>query len=120
MILLVDHCVWKETENVLRRAGFNCISLRELHKTEANDDEIIRIAKDRKAILITRDRDFSNLTLYPLGSHEGIILLRITPKYMEEVHSVLLETLKLITPEDIKGNLLIITSTTYRLHKQRT
>lgn len=119
MTFLLDHCVWKETENVLRQAGFNCISLKELGRAEVANGEVITIAKSKKAILITRDRDFANVTLYPLGSHEGIIFLRITPKSMSDVHRVLLEALKSIPAEQVRGNLLIITSATYRLHRHK-
>ena len=118
-MFLLDHCVWKETENVLRKAGFACVTLKELKQTEAANGKVIAIAKFRKAALITRDRDFSNLTLYPMGTHSGIIVLRITPDSMDRLHGVLLEALKSIPPAQLKGNLLIITSTTYRLHKHK-
>jgi len=118
-MFLLDHCVWKETENVLRKAGFDCVTLKELKQSEAANGKVIAIAKSRRAVLITRDRDFSNLTLYPLGTHSGIIFLRITPDSMDRVHSVLLAALKAIAPAQLRGNLLIITSTTYRLHKYK-
>jgi predicted nuclease of predicted toxin-antitoxin system len=117
MTFLLDHCVWRETEDTLRRAGFSCIALRELGKTEAANGELIALAKERKAILLTRDRDFSNLSIYPPGSHEGIILLRITPENMDEVHKVLLKALQTVPFTQIHKNLLIITSTNYRIHK---
>ena len=118
-IFVLDHCIWKETENALCRAGFNCITLRQLGKTEASNGEIIALAKDKKAILITRDRDFANPTLYPPGSHAGIIVLRITPKTMDAVHDNLIKTLQSLTLEQLSKNLLIITSTSYRLHKTK-
>lgn len=119
MTFLIDHCVWKETENILRQAGFSCVSLREIGKSEASNGEIIRLAKEKKAILLTRDSDFANPSLYPLGSHEGIILLRISPKTMEQVHDILINILRTLSFEQLHGNLLIITSTTYRLHKAK-
>ena len=118
-MFLLDHCVWKETENVLRKAGFDCVTLKELKQAEVSNGKVIAIAKSRKAVLLTRDRDFSNLTLYPLGTHSGIIVLRITPESMDRVHGVLLAALRSIVPAQLKGNLLIITSTTYRLHKHK-
>ena len=119
MNLLLDHCTWKETESILRKSGFVCVTLRELDKSEATNGEVIAIAKTKRAILITRDRDFSNLALYPLGTHEGIIFLRITPKNMDRVHKILLDTLHSIPTNRLTGSLLIITSDTYRLHEHK-
>lgn len=119
MTFLLDHCVWKETQNILEKAGFTCVTLQQLNESNAPDKKVLTIAKSHKAILITRDRDFSNLTVYPLGNHKGIILLRVTPQTIENVHKVLLNTLQIIPPENIKGNLLIITSITYRLHRHK-
>ena len=119
MTFLLDHCIWKETEGSLRKAGYRCLTLKKLGKAEAANGEVIALAKQHKAILITRDRDFSDLALYPPGSHEGIILLRITPKTIDEVHNTLINTLRALSFEQLHGNLLIITSTTYRLHKAK-
>ena len=120
MTFLLDHCIWRETENILQEANFTCITLRKLGKSEAANGEVIAITKAQKAILLTRDRDFSNFSLYPPRSHEGIVLLRITPKSMDNVHKVLLEALKTISAEQhLKGNLLVVTSTAYRLHRHK-
>ena len=86
MTFLLDHCTWKETENILKDEGFSCTTLRELGKNEAANGEVIALANSRKAILVTRDRDFANLTLYPLGNHQGVIFLQITPQSIEKVH----------------------------------
>lgn len=119
-MFLLDHCVWKETENTLRKAGWECVTLKELKQAEADNGKVIAIAKSHKATLLTRDRDFSNLALYPLGTHTGIIVLRITPESMDKVHEVLLGALRSIPPEQLKGNLLIVTGTTYHLHKHKS
>lgn len=117
MTFLLDHCIWKETENILREAGFDCITLRELNKAGAVNGEVIACARSKKAVLITRDRDFTNLTLYPPGSHDGIIFLRITPESKEKVHAVMLEALRNTPPNHFKGNAVIITSIAYRIHR---
>ena len=118
MTFLLDHCIWKETETFLRNAGFTCVTLRELGKCEAANGELIILARQQNAVLITRDRDFSNLSLYPLGKHNGIILLRITPLTIEPVHKNLSAALQSFPPAQLCGSLLIITSTTFRLHRQ--
>ena len=60
MTFLIDHCVWKETENLLRDAKFPCLTLKELNKAAASNGEVIAVAKQHKATLLTRDRGFGN------------------------------------------------------------
>src|SRR3989338_7770404 len=119
MTFLLDHCIWKETEDILRKADYRCLTLQKLDKVEATNVEVIILARQHKAILITRDRDFSDLTIYPPGSHEGIIFLRISPKTMDAVHNILINALHTLSFEQLHKNLLIITSATYRLHKAK-
>lgn len=119
MTFLLDHCIWRETENILRKAKFDCITLRELGKAEASNGEVISLAKSKKAILLTRDSDFSNLSLYSPGTHGGIIFLRISPETISQVHDTLMKALRSTSSEELSGNLLIVTNTTYRLHKTK-
>ena len=117
MTFLLDHCVWRETGDFLHKAGFKCLTLRGVGDPGASNGEVIALAQKHKAVLITRDSDFSNLGLYPPGSHLGIIFLRITPDTIDDVHNLLLQALRNLPQDEYQGNLLIITSTTYRLHK---
>ena len=115
MRLLLDHCVWKQTIQTLAKAGFSCVTLRDLDKTEARNSEVLALARQQSAILITRDRDFTDLSHYPLGTHAGIVWLDITPADMNEVHAVQRHALRTLTADQLAGTLLIVTPTTYRL-----
>jgi len=119
MILLLDHCVWRQTHQALTTAGFTCLTLQELGRVEAKNSEVLAVAKDRGAILITRDRDFTDLAHYPIGSHAGIIWLDITPSAMSEVHRVLCEALRTHTADQLRGALLVVGRATYRLRHER-
>lgn len=117
MPFLLDHCVWKQTRQALRDAGFSCLTLRELGRSEVRNSEALALATERAAIFITRDSDFIDLTRYPLGSHAGIVWLDITPASMAQVHRVLCEALRSVQPNELTGALLTVTQTTYRLRR---
>ncbi len=117
MRLLLDHCVWKPTLQALTRAGFSCLTLRELGRAEARNSEVIALAHELDCVLITRDRDFTDLAHYPLGTHRGIVWLEITPASMSEVHQALCQALRRFPETDLTGSLLIVTPTTYRLRR---
>ena len=117
MTFLLDHCVWNETQIVLEKAGFACLTLRQIGDIEASNGALLALARQCKAILVTRDRGFGRLAIYPPGRHYGIILLCIRPETIDAVHAVMLKALATLSFEQCHKNVLIITSASYRIHK---
>ena len=117
MLLLLDHCVWKATTRALRTAGFMCLTLKEAGRAEARNSEVLALAQQREAVLVTRDSDFTDRSHYPLGTHLGIVWLDITPASMPEVHRTLCQTLSTVPIERLRGALVTVTPTTYTLHR---
>jgi len=66
------------------------------------NSEVARLAKESNAVLITRDWDFSNTTLYPPEEHHGIIILRIHPPLPEDLKNTLENVLKRIKKLEAK------------------
>ena len=76
MKFLADENIERELIEALREAGFDVLSVRESYIGIA-DDEILQIALDEKAVILTYDTDFGELVFrFGLQSH-GVILLRI-------------------------------------------
>ncbi len=77
MKLLADENIEREFIEALREANFNVVSVRENYIGIA-DDEILQIAEDEKAVILTYDTDFGELVFrYSLKSR-GVILLRLS------------------------------------------
>jgi predicted nuclease of predicted toxin-antitoxin system len=77
MKILADENIEREFIKALRDADFDIISVRESFIGSA-DDEILQIANDKKAVILTYDTDFGELVFrFSLKSH-GIILLRLS------------------------------------------
>ncbi|MBU0896263.1 MAG: DUF5615 family PIN-like protein [Candidatus Omnitrophica bacterium] len=121
MEFILDECVLGKTKKLLKDLGLSINTVVELGKASICDDEVLELAKNRKAILVSCDLHFSNLLLYPLGSHWGIIVLRMrasdTPNSINQIHKVFTSFLKDITLSTIKGHLVIIDRNKYRIHK---
>ncbi|MDQ3714010.1 MAG: DUF5615 family PIN-like protein [Acidobacteriota bacterium] len=76
MKILADENIEREFIEALREADFDVVSVRESHIGIA-DDEILRIAEDENAVVLTYDTDFGELVFrYSLKSR-GVILLRL-------------------------------------------
>ena len=117
MTLLLDHCVWKPTAQALKQAGVPILILKEVASPETKNGDLLRLATQQQAVLITRDADFTNLAVYPLGTHAGIVWLDITPASMPQVHQILIEALRTLTVDQLRGALLIVDELTYRLRR---
>ena len=48
----------------------------------AADEEIAKYAKEKKAILVTKDLEFGSFIVYPPGSHYGVIILKLPSSFI--------------------------------------
>ncbi len=118
MNLLADHCVYGQTVRLLREAGHLVVWLKEIGKQEAEDEEILLVARSRDMVLVTCDLDFGDILRYPPATHEGIIVLRINPpESLVAVHAVLLDLLKRVGRETLRAGLTVINSAGYRIRR---
>lgn len=77
MKILADENVEREFIEALREASFDVVSVRESYIGFA-DDEILRVAEEENAVILTYDTDFGELVFrYSLKSR-GVILLRLS------------------------------------------
>lgn len=115
---LIDECVLNKTKRIIEELGFSVILLKELGKASASNGEVLSLAKKHKAVLITNDLDFANLTLYPAGPHKGIVVLRLrseTPQTIEKVNQTLKLFLEEVPLSKIARSLVIIDHNKYRI-----
>ena len=83
------------------------------------DPEIFRWAKLNEAIVVTYDEDFADARLFPLGSHHGIIRLRVWPTTVEETRKALDRLIAQVPKSELPGSLVIIDPAKIRLRQAR-
>lgn len=77
MRILADENIEREFIEALRKADFDVMSVRENYVGIA-DDEILQVAENENAVILTYDTDFGELVFrYNLKSR-GVILLRLS------------------------------------------
>jgi predicted nuclease of predicted toxin-antitoxin system len=73
------------------------------------DARVFADAQARQAILVTADKGFANTLTYPLGTHAGIIVVRIPDELPTRVlNEELLRTLESLRHDDLAGALAIV------------
>ncbi len=99
---LLDENVPRSIYRLLKQKGFYV----EYVPQGIDDKTVIRIAKDKNLILITRDSDFANELKYPPNTHPGIIVLRIHPSLPSPIAERLIYALERI--KQLNGKIIAV------------
>lgn len=118
MRILVDEDLPKAVAALLRERGHEPEHVLEAGLRGSPDETILRHATDRKAALMTADLDFSNIKQYPLGSHNGVIVLRF-PDYFRrrDILSLVSRFLDSADLDSLAGALVVVSPGSYRVRR---
>jgi predicted nuclease of predicted toxin-antitoxin system len=106
---VIDEDMPRSTARVLRPAGYESEDVRDIGLGGHGDADVFEAAQARGAVLVSRDLGFTNIVAYPLGTHAGVIVVRIRsdippPRVNQEILQVLDE----LEPVDLSGVLVIV------------
>jgi len=120
-IFLIDEDMPRSTGRELAVHGNEIIDIRDHGLRGVDDNRIYEFAQEHKAILVTGDRGFGNILKFPPGVHHGIIIVHL-PNEMTtgEMNRVLLDAVRHLSEEEIRGNLIIIEPGKIRIRRSRS
>ncbi len=78
---------------ILRNNGHELIYILESY-SGIKDDEVLRIANEAEAILLTQDKDFGELVFRLKHIHKGVILVRLDGKKPKEKAEIVLSIIE--------------------------
>ena len=84
-----------------------------------SDLELFNWALDHEAAIITFDEDFADQRSFPVGTHFGVIRLRVWPTTIEETQNALQRLLDEATDDEIYGSLVIIDRSRIRIRSRK-
>jgi predicted nuclease of predicted toxin-antitoxin system len=120
MRFLTDEDVYPSIVQVLRDLGHDVFDIKEEKLTGIPDGEVYDLAKAQNRILVSMDKDFTNILLYPLGDHWGIIVAKLYRMKSDETAQKFLDAFVKLTEDDIKDNLVIIDKNKARIRRAIT
>ena len=117
--LLLDQNIPEEIARWLRGkfSALKITHVKEIKLDGRPDPEIFRWAQANRAIVITYDEDFADTRSFPLGSHHGIVRLRVWPTTVEMTQLAIERLLTQVSESDLRGSLIIIDREKIRLRK---
>jgi len=87
-----DHCISTFIIRTLRDAGHEVFRLRDYIPADSPDLAVILKAQELDSILVSLNRDFANIVVYPPANYKGIIALQV--RNHPEIIPQLMERLK--------------------------
>jgi len=115
MKFLVDANVSYDLVSRLKSLQYEVIAVVEKFPSKVSDKVIFDTAVAEKALLITRDQDFTNTIRYPSNVTEGILFIRQGNLKAEDEIDLVLKAIERLRPDDLRGKLVTISRTGIRM-----
>lgn len=116
-MILLDNCVPRRYLRLLKQWNY-VAELSSAHiAPDAPDTDVIALAQELDAVLLTIDLDFSNILNYPPADYGGIMVMRYRIVDEAEVDKTLETALSDLYRDDLRGALVIISPGRYRIRR---
>ncbi|MHA1448633.1 MAG: DUF5615 family PIN-like protein [Candidatus Hodarchaeales archaeon] len=121
MELIVDECLNMSTVFLLRKWGFETISIAEVLHWGAGDEDIFKIASARNIPIITHDRRFGKIYFDSIEKPPTVIVLQVQSPHPEATNNLLIHAFKKInlTHSKYSEKLIIISRKRIRIRTKR-
>lgn len=80
----VDENLPVEAAELLRKEGYDVVTVRDQNLEGSTDQDIAKVCNNEKRALITIDKDFADILSYPPGESFGLIVLRL--RWQDKAH----------------------------------
>ena len=117
MQFLADQDVYHITVEWLREEGEDVVTAKELGMQRATDEVLLKKARELDRLFLTRDKDFGALVFLKAVESSGVILLRVTPMTVDEVHRELQRLLGEHKEEELKRSFCVVEPHRYRIRR---
>jgi predicted nuclease of predicted toxin-antitoxin system len=117
MKILADQDVYFITVKFLRQWGHDVVTASELGMQRASDEEMLRKAGETHRLLVTRDKGFGSLVFLGTAPCSGVILLRIDPTSVDDVHRELGRLLSQNSEEALRSLFCVVEPHRHRLRQ---
>jgi predicted nuclease of predicted toxin-antitoxin system len=106
---LIDEDMPRSTTAALREAGHSVEDVRDVGLRGRSDQEVFQYAQSQGAALLTADKGFCSIVRFPLGTHAGILVVRVPDELpTQTINHEVLRALKDLEGEDLAGLLMIV------------
>ncbi len=116
MKFLADQDVYAQTIRFLSGLKHDVVPVAQLGLAQAEDIQLLAVAREQGRILVTRDRDFGGI-VFTQGGGPGVLYLRILPSTQNAVHAELERVLALYNQEELQRSFVVVEPGGHRIRK---
>lgn len=116
MKFLVDQDIYAATIRSLVELGHDVVPVASIGLSQADDEELLRLAQSQGRIFVTRDRDFSSL-VFVKAIETGVLYLRLLPATQNVVHHELERVLKTYPENELLRSFVVIEADGHRIRR---
>ncbi|MCS7265927.1 MAG: DUF5615 family PIN-like protein [Armatimonadetes bacterium] len=106
---LVDENLASSVADALRTWGFEDFEVRKIGLRGADDMAVFKAAQDLRATLITADKGFGDIRRFALGTHYGIVIVKVVGASKRQINALKRALLIDLKEQELKGALVIVT-----------
>jgi len=109
--ILADENIPDELVDLLRDRGYDvsCVP------PGTQDPDIVPLAKRERRLLLTQDKDFANIILYPPKNFHGIIRIKIHPPIISDILDILENLFHKFSQKDLDKKLIVLEKDGFRI-----
>jgi predicted nuclease of predicted toxin-antitoxin system len=112
---IVDEDLPVALAEMLKRKGHWAEHVCQTGLRGADDLTVFKYAQIQKATLVTADKGFSDIRRFPIGSHYGIIVLRLKRRKRDEIMQRFCQALSQVERLSLRGRLIVVTDFKVRI-----
>lgn len=117
MQIKVDEDLPREVVALLREKGYQADSMGEENMSGWKDAELWRKIQDENRFLITADKGFADIRIYPPGTHTGVMLLRPDQDGIRPMTELMTIVLRSYDLDALAGTTTVVTPRGVRVRK---
>jgi len=119
MRIVIDEDLSRSLGATLQKLGHEVFDIRAHNLRGKSDDDIFHFAQEKQAVLFSADLGFANIFKFPLGAHNGIVIMRF-PNEMrtDTLNQIAVRLLVKIPENDFAGNLVILSPSRLRIRRR--
>ncbi len=116
MRFLLDQDAYAATAQFLATLGHDVVRAAQVGLSQADDEDLLMVARNERRLLVTRDRDFGGLVFVKaLGA--GVLYLRVLPSTQNAVHAELERVLTTYAEEELAYAFVVIEPSGHRIRR---
>ena len=118
--ITVDEDLPHQAVKLLREKGYDAASVIELGMGGWKDPQLWIAVQSAERFLVTADKGFGDIRVYPPGKHFGILLLRPDEDGIRPVIELLQQVLNSYKLEDLGGTVTVATPRGIRMRREES